>query len=183
MGVRERWNVLVSVREGGFRRAVEELRPYGTVHKTPFYNVLVVNADNPEGLLDELKAEQENNPAALDWLGHIAVARDGFLFQTPEEFEHKAREHLRPLVHELAGKRFFVRMHRRGFKERLSSQREEQQLDRFILDTLREEGEAAAAIDFEDPDVIVDIQTLAQEAGIALWSRQQRARYPFLKLH
>ncbi len=180
--MREPWNVLVSVSDGLFREAVEKLRRFGTVHKTPFFNVLAVEAEDPDAMLEALKTEQADDPQALGWLGHIALARDGFLFQSPEEFERKAKEHVRPLLRFLEGKSFFVRMHRRGFKGKLSSQREEQLLDQFIVDALREKG-AAAAIDYQDPDFIVEIETLAQEAGLALWSREQRVRYPFLKLH
>ena len=34
----------------------------------------------------------------------------------------------------------------------------------------------------EDPDVILDVEIVAQQAGLSLWSRDQRKRYPFLKL-
>ncbi|WP_303907284.1 THUMP domain-containing protein [Thiohalomonas denitrificans] len=180
--MREPWNVLVSISEGRYREAITKLRRFGTVHKTSFYSVLAVEADDPDAMLEELKLEQENNPEAVRWLGHIAPARDIFFFQSPEEFERKAREHVRPLLDKLAGKTFFVRIHRRGFKGRLSSQAEEQFLDGFILDTLREKG-TPAAMDFQDPDFVIEIETLAQEAGLAVWSREQRKRYPFLKLH
>ena len=180
--MREPWNVLVSVSGNRYREAIEELRRFGTVHKTVFFNVLAIEADDPDAMLEDLKTEQAADPEALGWLGHIALARDVFLFRSPEEFEFKAKEHVRPLLDKLAGKRFFVRMHRRGFKGRISSQAEERFLDHFILDTLRQKG-AAAAIDFEDPDYILEIETLAQEAGLAVWSREQRERYPFLKLH
>jgi len=41
---------------------------------------------------------------------------------------------------------------------------------------------AATRIDFEDPDHIVDIETVGQRAGLSLWTREQAQRYPFLKL-
>lgn len=180
--MRQPWNVLVSVAGGRYREAVEHLRRLGTVHKTPFYSVLAIEAEDPDGFLEELRVEQEMDPNALAWLGHVALARDAFVFQSPEEFERKAKEHVEPLIGKLAGKRFFVRMHRRGFKGRLLSQAEEQFLDRFILDALHQQGDGAT-IDFRDPDFVLEIETLAQEAALALWSREQRERYPFLKLH
>lgn len=176
----QRWNVLVSIREGGFRTAVERLRRYGTVYKTPYYNLLAVDTEDSDRLLEALKDEQESQPESLQWLSEVAAVRDGFLFHSRQEFQRKAREHLRPLLGELSGKRFVVRMHRHGFEEQFAGASEAQQLNRFLLDSLDARGEQAA-IDPEDPDVIIDIEMLAQEAGIGLWSRRQRQRYPFLK--
>jgi tRNA(Ser,Leu) C12 N-acetylase TAN1 len=85
----------------------------------------------------------------------------------------------------LAGKHFYVRMHRRGFKGRLSSIEEERFLDDFILDSLNnlaQQGKAQAKINFEDPDSVIAVETIGQEAGLSIWSREQLVRYPFLKL-
>jgi hypothetical protein len=51
--------------------------------------------------------------------------RRTFRFSVPEEFQSKARDTVIEWVPELLAKRFHVRMHRRGFKGRLSSQYEE----------------------------------------------------------
>jgi tRNA(Ser,Leu) C12 N-acetylase TAN1 len=37
-------------------------------------------------------------------------------------------------------------------------------------------------IDFDDPDYIIDIETVGQRAGMSLWSREHRLRYALLKL-
>ncbi|HLF13048.1 MAG TPA: hypothetical protein VJA26_17745, partial [Gammaproteobacteria bacterium] len=74
-----------------------------------------------------------------------------------------------------------VRMHRRGFKGKLSSQHEEQFLDHFLLERLNVAG-ASGAIDFDDPDVIIAMETLGQQAGLSRWTREQLHAYELLKL-
>jgi tRNA(Ser,Leu) C12 N-acetylase TAN1 len=161
------------------REAVESLHRFGPVAKTEFYNVLVVKADDPQAMLDTLVEEQLSDPRRYAWIGRVVPVKEGFLFQSPDEFDAKARERLRALLPNLAGKRFHVRLHRRGFKGRLSSQHEEQALAAFLLDGLAAAG-TSGSIDFDDPDAVVDIETVAQQAGISLWTRDQLKRYPFV---
>jgi tRNA(Ser,Leu) C12 N-acetylase TAN1 len=82
---------------------------------------------------------------------------------------------------ELKGKRFHVRMHRRGFKGRLSSQHEEQFLDHHLLERLTQEA-APGGIDFNDPDVIIAVETLGQTAGLSFWTREQHQSFELLRM-
>lgn len=103
------------------------------------------------------------------------------MFQSPEEFEAKAREAVGSWLTRLAGKSFHVRLHRRGFKRRLSSQEEERSLDTFLLQSLEQRG-TPGRITFDDPDAIIAVETVGQRAGFSLWTREDMQRYPFLKL-
>jgi tRNA(Ser,Leu) C12 N-acetylase TAN1 len=80
----------------------------------------------------------------------------------------------------LADKAFHVRMHRRGFKGRIQRTQEEQLLDRALLESLTERG-MTARIDFEDPDAILAVETVGDQAGMSLWLRMDLQRYPFLR--
>ena len=175
------WNVIITIHEGQFREAIRFLGPYGRLGRTDYFNVLVMKVGDTGRLLDDLAMEFKAAPFLAHVLSRIMPATHNFDFQQPAEFELRAREAVAPWVPQLADSRFHVRMHRRGFKERLSSQQEEQFLDRFLMEKLAEQ-DAAASIDFDDPDYIIDIETVGQRAGIALWTREQRLRYPFLKL-
>jgi tRNA(Ser,Leu) C12 N-acetylase TAN1 len=104
-----------------------------------------------------------------------------FRFKSPEEFEEKVRLLVDGWLAELKGKSFHVRMHRRGFKGRLSSQLEEQCLDHHLLERLAQEG-AQGRLDFDDPDVIIAVETLGQTAGLSLWAREQRQSFELLDL-
>ncbi len=80
----------------------------------------------------------------------VTVACD---FQSHDKFENLAQKAVQPWLDVLEDKSFHVRMHRRGFKGRLSSLHEEQFLDHFIVEQTKTEGHPAR-ISFYDPDII-----------------------------
>lgn len=175
------WNVVVTVREEGFSRAFALLEQFGPVSRTEFFNVLVMRVDDIPNLLEALRQHIEKDPEVETILARLVPASHVFTFRTPEEFKTKASEGVCIWVPELAGRRFHVRMHRRGFKGRLASLAEEQFLDEVLLNALEKSGHPGL-INFDDPDVIVSIETVAQRAGLSFWNREDRQRYPFLHL-
>jgi hypothetical protein len=128
------WNVVVSVRDGGFARARRLLQPLGPVGRTGFYNVLVMKFDDTSRLLEALRERVDQDPTILGSLARIMPAARTFDFQSPEEFEARAREAALAWVPDLAGKAFHVRLHRRGLKGRLPSPEEERFLDEAVLE-------------------------------------------------
>lgn len=177
-----KWNVVVTVQEHGFKQAREFLHEFGKINKTDYFNVLVMQVDDIEEFLEAIRAAISIHGKILDVIARIMPVTDNFQFQTAEEFEVKAQQVVTSWQSRLAGKRFHVRMHRRGFKGRMSSQIEERFLDSVIMKSLVQNSESPAIIDFDDPDYIVTVETVGQVAGLALWSREQLQRYPFLKV-
>jgi tRNA(Ser,Leu) C12 N-acetylase TAN1 len=175
------WNVIATIHEGKFREARKLLQQFGEAAPTEFHNVFVLRVDDAARLIDVLAERVANEPAVRDILSHIVPARFTFSFRDVGEFEERAREAVLQLAPALAGQRFHVRAHRRGFKHRISSQEEEQRLDKVILDALVALG-SPGSIAFEDPDAIVAIETVGQHAGVSLWTREDLRRYPFLGL-
>jgi tRNA(Ser,Leu) C12 N-acetylase TAN1 len=175
------WNVVVSVPEHGFKQTREFLGAWGPVRRTEFYNVLVMRIDDIPAFLAGLQQRVMENPDVQGFLGRVVPITDTFVFQSPEEFEAKARDAVTAYLSHLSGKRFHVRMHRRGFKGRLSSQEEERFLDVFLLESLAQQG-TPGRVAFDDPDAIIALETVGQQAGLSLWTRQDLQRYPFLKL-
>lgn len=175
------WNVVVSVYDRGYKHACQVLEEFGSVSRTDFYNVLAVRVDDIPGLLEKLKERLATDEKARMSLARVVPVSASFTFQNPEEFETKAKEAVLPWVPKLAGKGFHVRMHRRGFKGRLSSQDEERFLDGFLLERLEQAG-TPSHITFEDPDAIVVVETISQHAGLALCTREDLKKYPFLKI-
>ena len=176
------WNVVVTARERGFVMTCEVLGELGRIERTAYYNVLVMRVDDRERFLSDLRAMVSHDPR----LGTFAFARVVplarlFDFATPEAFETRAREAALGWLPQLAGRRFHVRMHRRGFKGALPSQEEERFLDRALLEALANR-DTPGAIDFDDPDAILDVETVDGRAGLALWTREELERYPFLRL-
>lgn len=70
-------------------------------------------------------------------------------------------------------------MHRRGFKGKLSTAKEERFLDETLVDAL-DALSAPGRITFTDPDAILQIETVDGRAGLSLWRREDLRRYPFL---
>lgn len=68
-----------------------------------------------------------------------------------------------------------------GFKSRLSTIEEEKFLGTYILEQLEQSG-SPCKINFDNPDVIIAVETVAQQAGISIWSREDIEHYPILKL-
>lgn len=175
-----KWNVVVTTRDEGFERAEEELRDLGEVSRTNYFNVLVMDVDDPGTFLRRLADRARLIPDLMDRvLSRVAPADHAFDFQSAEEFEERVRELAREVAPELADRSFYVRVHRRGFRESLSSHEEERLIAGAVFDALEEEGEAAD-VDFDDPDAVVAVETVGTRAGLSVWSRAELERYPFL---
>ena len=175
------WNTVVTVREGGFVRALRLLEMAGKVSRTEFFNVLVMRVDDIRQLLEWLLVRAGEDPAILESMARLVPLTHTFSFQSPAMFEERAMEAVSQWVPLLAGKNFHVRMRRRGFKGRLSSMDEERFLDGYLLDALEKSGSAGRIV-FEDPDFIIAVESVGTRAGLSIWSRDELRRYFFVRL-
>lgn len=173
------WNVIVTVREEGLRDAKRILRQFGTVEVSSFFNVLLVRVEDVSEFLHDFAGEFSKKPYFEDSISRVTPVMRSFVFNSRDEFENKVKRHTEEWLDRLTKKTFYVRMHRRGFKESMKSVNEEQFLDRYILNSLQERG-TSAKVSFEDPDYIIDIESLNNQAGISIWSRDDIRAYPFL---
>jgi len=175
------WNVVVTYHTGGFRPSRKLLEPFGQLQRTEFPSVLVMRADDVEGLLSALEARRAADPTVDHHLSRLIPVTSAFRFESPEDFQEQARAAVQPLLPRLAGKSFHVRIQRRGFKGRLTSAAEERWLGGVVLDALESAG-TPARVSFQDPDCILAVEMLGTRAGLSLWTREQLRRYPFLRL-
>ncbi len=175
------WNIVVTIHAGHFKQAIQFLQSFGITGRTDYFNVLVMKVDDLSQFLEDINNEILAAGMLNDIFSRIMPASVTFDFQSATEFEAQLKQAVEPWLAQLAGCSFHVRMHRRGFKGRLSSQEEERLLDHFIMSRLDEQG-GIGNIDFDDPDYIIDIETVSQRAGVSLWSRTQRMHYALLKL-
>jgi tRNA(Ser,Leu) C12 N-acetylase TAN1 len=125
-------------------------------HHIPRISSKILNCD----IADALKRRLEDDPSSLSFLSRLIPVTKSFIFQTPDEFERKVKETVSEWVPQLEGKGFHVRMHRRGFKVRLSSLEEEKMLDEFLLELAKDRGNPGH-VTFEGPDVIIAVETVA----------------------
>jgi len=56
-------NVIISVYQDGFRRAVRALNALGTVDRSSYHNLLIMTVEDPLALLEAIEREADNNPA------------------------------------------------------------------------------------------------------------------------
>jgi tRNA(Ser,Leu) C12 N-acetylase TAN1 len=110
------WNVVVSVYQEGFRRVLRTLRDLGPTERSPYYNVLVMQADDPIALLAAIEEKTEESTALYDAISRVAPATRSFEFHSAKDFVEKVT----PIIYEwsasLAGRTFHIRLHRRGAK-------------------------------------------------------------------
>ena len=176
------WNVVVSIREDCYKLAHKQLRAFGRVDHTDYYNVFALKVEDVQVFLDALRQTAERDAALARCLARVIPATRCFAFQSAEEFEARAREAAAGFVPDLLGKTFHVRMHRRGFHQKLASQHEEQLLDAFLLEQLTR-TDTPGKIRFADPDAVIAVETIGPWAGLSLWKREDLARYPFLRVN
>ncbi len=175
------WNVLVSIREGGLRKAFETLERFGTLRKTGFFNVLVMKVGDVSGMLETLRERSTAEPLYLSFLSRLMPVSETFTFQSAEEFKNRAEKIVLAWAPQLAGGKFYVRIYRRGFRGRISSPEAERSLDEAVLESL-EKAQSPGRISFENPDAVIVIETVAQQAGLALLTREVMQKYPFMRV-
>jgi tRNA(Ser,Leu) C12 N-acetylase TAN1 len=175
------WNVVITVYDDGYNAARKILERYGKVDRTDYFNLLLMQSTDPRQVLDQLQREADRDPESMAPLARVMPVLQTFTFQTPGEFEGKARQAVCGWLPSLGGKSFHLRMHRRGFKGKLSSMDEERFLDTYLLEALEMAG-TQGEITFDDPDAIIALETVGTHAGLSLWTREELERYPLLHL-
>jgi len=174
----EDWNVVVTARENGFKQACELLGSLGSIHATTYFNVMTMRVADAAAFLEQA----ERIPELGACVARVMPVTRAFTFQSPQEFEAKAVAAVEPWLDRFAGCRFHVRLHRRGFKDKMVSPVEERFLDHHIVGRLRQRG-SDAEVGFDDPDLILAVETVGQRAGLSLWTREDLRRHALLKLN
>lgn len=174
------WNVVVCVYQEGFRRVLRALRDLGAAERSPYYNVLVMKADDPLAALAEIEKRTEESPALYDSISRIAPAMRSFDFETADAFVSDATAILREWSPRLAGRTFHVRLHRRGAKDERGTQETEHLFNDVVIDETTKLGNPGK-VTFTEPDVVIAIDTIDQGAGLGFWTRDDLARHRLLR--
>jgi tRNA(Ser,Leu) C12 N-acetylase TAN1 len=174
------WNVIVTIYQQGFKRALRALLAIGPTERTPYYNVLVMRVDEPLMALEAIERLTEERPALFDAIARVAPAASTFEFESTESFKDRAKSFMLERLPNLAGRSFHVRLHHRGSKLDLRTPDAERLFNDAIVAATVESG-APARISFTDPDVVVVIDTIDDRAGLAIWTREDLARHRLLR--
>ena len=87
------WNVVVSVFQDGYTRALRALQKLGMAERSAYHNVLVMKVEDPAVLLEAVEKRTEESPALYDAISRVAPAMRNFDFLSEEEFVEKAEFH------------------------------------------------------------------------------------------
>lgn len=172
------WNVIVTVR-CDFDRAVGLLRKLGAVERTGLYNVVVMRVPDVRALLEQI-AQLPSDRRFFETISHVVPVTHKLSFATADDFEHKARDIVLAWAPQLAGKSVHVRMRRRGHKGELHGLELERRIGHALLEELARRG-TPGRYALDDPDAVIAIETIRDEAGLALWMHADLEQYPFLR--
>lgn len=174
------WNVVVTSQVRQEPQLLRELAGLGEFRAAGFREVIIGQVAEVPAFLEALKHLWEKKPFFPHFLSTVTPLRRVFAF-TLENLPERLRQEVLTLVPEIGDAPFYVRMRRRGHKGELSSQAVEQDLDRFLLAELSARG-YAGRIDFTAPEVIVVVETVHNQCGLGLVTREMKERYPFIKV-
>lgn len=174
------WNVVVTSYMYQEQRLLRELAEMGEFQPSGFTAVLVGKVPNLAAFLENLKEAWEKRPFLAQFLSSLVPIRTVFPFTLDNLLERLKQETL-ALGPEIGDKAFYVRMRRRGHKGELVSLEIEQALDQFLKEELVARGQQCR-IDFDAAEVIVVVETIHNQCGLGLVTREMKERYPFVKV-
>ncbi len=174
-----KFNVVVTVSsEGRYRRLLEALCALGEFRATEFLGVIAGEVADQKAFLDQVRRRRGESDLAD--LRRVIPLDRVFTFH-PDELEARLKESIVSYVDDLAEKRFYVRLERRGLKGRIVSPEVERELDAFIVQTL-EMSNKTATVDFDDPDAILVVETIGDRCGVGLLTRRMMDEYDFVRV-
>jgi tRNA(Ser,Leu) C12 N-acetylase TAN1 len=174
------WNVLVATHWGQEKQSLRILSQHGEFKSSGFKDVLQGRVEDMNLFLDKLELMRQENPSLIKSLSQIVPLERTFHFKVPD-FMDKLKEIISPYTEKVEDKKFYVRVKRRGHKGEISSQEIEKEIAGIIIENLEKAGKQAH-VSFDDPDVIIVVETIANWAGVTSITREMKQRYALLKV-
>lgn len=174
------WNVLATSLEARRDALLMALRRLGRFRPGGYRNVVVGEVESPPAFLDAVRDALARDPLLPTALAKIVPIETTLRFDPGDPVPALAVA-VDPFLDRLAGGSFFVRLERRGLKGRLNTPSVEREVGDHVWRALEARG-AAPRVDFRDPDAILVIETLGDQAGLAVLPRALREAYPFVRI-
>ena len=175
------WNVIATAKPAHEAELRATLAKFGEVRESPFPNVVLLKVDDVNGFADALVRVIADEPSAAHSVARMLPAQHTFHFDSMADLEVITRRVIDDWADELDGVTFHVRCHRRGRVNDIDTAEEEDFLGDAILRLLDDRG-TPGRVSFDDPDVVIDIETLNDEAAMSMWTRDDMRSYPFLRI-
>jgi tRNA(Ser,Leu) C12 N-acetylase TAN1 len=174
------WNIVATAKDHQQRQLARLVRRLGDFWWTPFLGILIGRVEDHEAFCNQLRRSEEDQPGFLRPLARLVPIDSTFTFQI-ETLPTQLRQAVLAYADRIDSGSFYVRIERRGHAGEIHSQPLEQELDRVLMEALKERG-AEPHVDFKDPDAIVAVEIIGDECGIGLITRAMRQRFPFVKV-
>ncbi|HZP43297.1 MAG TPA: THUMP domain-containing protein [Candidatus Binatia bacterium] len=174
------WNALATSIEGRRDDLLAALRRLAPFRPGGYRNVVVAEVDDPAALLPRVRDALAADARLAGALAKLVPLALHVRFEAPTASATFAAA-AEPLLDRLAGKSFFVRLERRGMKGRLHTPTVEREVGDAVWRALEARGHAPR-VAFRDPDVVLVIETLGDQAGIGVLDRATRTAFPFVKV-
>jgi hypothetical protein len=178
------WNVIVTVVPGPHHAhdLLGALSGRGRFAFSDFKDVLLGQVGDVPAFLAGLL---EAGAAGARWVANLArviPVEQRFHF-APESLEPQLKQAAAALLERVpAGGSFHVRLERRGLAGQVATQEIERAVAEHLFELAAARG-IALRTDFQDPDFVVAAETVGEECGVALVTRELRSRYPFVRVH
>ncbi len=174
------WNVLATSLEGRRDALLFALRRLGKFRRGGYRNVVVGQVGSVDTFLAGVHEALASDPLLPTALARLIPIESTVRFEAPTAVDTLATA-AEPLIDRLSAGSFFVRLERRGLKGRLHTPTLERELGDRIWRSLEAKGHTPR-VDFRDPDAVLVIETIGDEAGIGVLTRALRAQHPFVKI-
>jgi len=174
------WNILATAYWGREKNALRFLTRHGEFRSSGFKDVIRGHVEDIDLFLEKIETMRQENPGRINFISQIIPLERTFHFDL-SDFMDKLKQTVSPYLEKVEGKRFYVRVKRRGHKGELSSQEIEKEISGFILESLEKAGKPAH-VGFDDPDAIIVVETIADWAGVGWVSRDMKERYLLVKI-
>ena len=174
------WNVLATSLEGRRDALLMALRRLGKFRRGGYRNVVVGLVESLEEFLLRVHEGLAADALLPTTLARMVPIELTVRIEAPSAVDTIAAA-VEPLVDRLAGGSFFVRLERRGLKGRLHTPTVERELGDRVWRALEARGHTPR-VDFKDPDAVLVVETIGDEAGIGIVTRALRAQHPFVRI-
>ena len=174
------WNLLATSHESRRDALLIALRRLGRFRSGGYRNVVVGQVDEPRVFLAAVRDGLASDPLLPTALARVVPIAITLRFD-PAEPVGPLVAAAEPLLDRVAGGSFFVRLERRGLKGRLHSPTVEREIGDRVWRALEGRGHVPR-VDFRDPDAVLVIETLGDQAGLAVVDRATRRDFPFVKI-
>lgn len=175
------WNVIVTVSPGPEHenRLLQGVRYFGEFHRSRFKDVVLGRVADTRAFLDALLHAKESNAQWIAVLGRVIPAEQTFQF-TPSSLAELIKAAVDAMVPRMTCGTFHVRLERRGLGSEIDTQHVEREVADHVFDAALARNQRMR-VSFEDPDCIVAVETVGDECGMALLTREMRHHYPFVQ--